>query len=76
MINATRIVPASFSGPKRVKRPFRGNRMRGPLTPQRHPENSRIGISEVFSMDDEEYTETDFLVDHVLRRGSIRGRCI
>jgi len=71
MISTSRVVPDK-TGSRRRRRAVGGRKGRrgGPDVPA----NDRYDIAEVFSMDDEEYTETDFLIDHVLRRGSIKGR--
>jgi len=64
-----------------VRRPTsrsrRRSRRRERVPHRGHPENGkRYEISEVFNIDDDDYTEMDVLLEHVLRKGSIRGRSL
>ena len=72
MISTTRIVPIRLHGPRRAG--LHRGRRRGVKLHRRPPIDGRYEISEIFSIDDDEFTDTDILIDHVLRRGSIKGR--
>ncbi|MEW6354917.1 MAG: hypothetical protein AB1696_01210 [Planctomycetota bacterium] len=78
MIATTRIVPVRTASASRpISRSRRRSRNRRIVPHRGHPENGkRYQIAEIFNIEDDDYDEMDVLLDHVLRRGSIKGRTL
>ena len=76
MINGMRVVPAEIKGGRKRGSRIRERLRRKRVHEERRPKDNKREISEVFSMDDEDYADTDQLIEHVLKRGSIKGKSL
>ena len=74
IISASRFVPKRLKGPRKPSARRKQRIHRSPQPHKEHPHSGVYEIAEVFSIDDDEHNSNDTLIDHVLRRGSIKGR--